>query len=163
MLSRLLRGQGLVVPEVLAIDTSGGTWPVRYLITSFVPGRVWAEAHSDFADNDRAALLAELGHAVARIHALDFPAFGDLGRSGDVVDPGTYVQALTSRARRRIANPRHVELFQSLLEAHHRELSDVGPPALTARGPELDQPAGRASWRGLASGQRPGLRQRLGG
>jgi aminoglycoside phosphotransferase (APT) family kinase protein len=129
VLSRVLRQQGLVVPEVLAINTSAERWPIRYLITSFIPGVTWASASTTFDDDDRAVLFAEFGEAVARVHELSFATFGNLGPLGDVLDGGTYAEALAQRAGRRIASHLHVELFQSLLD--RLDIADVGPPALT--------------------------------
>jgi hypothetical protein len=104
--------------EVLAVDVSYRTWPWRYLVMTAVPGPQWAEARPGSTGERARGLNAALGRAVAQLHAVRFPACGEVGADGSVVDGAAYHEALAERARRRIANPAHASLFIALLREH---------------------------------------------
>jgi hypothetical protein len=129
LLSQLVRDQGVVVPEVLAVDTTCTRWPVRYLIATFVPGETWITTSYHFDETDRQVVFAELGSAVARIHSVEFDAFGDLDSYGTIPDGSPYVDALTRRAVQRI--PKYFELFEELIYQHRDVLKEVSQPRLT--------------------------------
>jgi aminoglycoside phosphotransferase (APT) family kinase protein len=129
LLSRLVREQGVTVPEVLAVDTTCTRWPVRYLIATFLAGETWISTSHRFDETDRQVVFAELGSAVARIHSLTFDAFGDLDPSGTVQGGSSYVDALRKRAAQRI--PRYLGLFESLIQKHRDVLDEVAQPRLT--------------------------------
>ena len=131
VLSRLIRRQGVEVPEVLAVDTSRDRWPHSYLITTFIEGTTLAVAAKRLAASDRAQLFTELGNAVARLHGLTFSAFGELMPSGEVQARSPYPEALMKRAAERVSNGTHLDLFRELVEAHRGELGEVRRAALT--------------------------------
>jgi Ser/Thr protein kinase RdoA (MazF antagonist) len=127
-LARQLRGLGVPVPEVLAVDTSCREWPVRYVISGALPGVSLATV----LRAELNTVFAELGMAVARVHGLVFPEFGELGADGGVIEGAPdYAEALTQRAQRRLASTRYLELFRELVERYRPVLGDSGPPALT--------------------------------
>ena len=99
------------VPEALAWDTSYRAWPWRYLITTALPGVRWSVARQGWTPEVRRDVWAQLGRAVAELHRLRFPACGEIGANGAVVNGADYPVALAARAYRRIADPGHAALF----------------------------------------------------
>jgi Ser/Thr protein kinase RdoA (MazF antagonist) len=131
-LTRLVQAAGVRVPDVLAVDTSLRCWPVRYLIRTYLPGTSWSTKRREIGGSTANAVWAELGDMVGALHQLTFDAFGSPNAAGLVVDGAAlYPTALLHRAAEGIRNPRHLELFQSLVTTQHADLLDVGRPALT--------------------------------
>lgn len=115
-INRLVRAQTQVPTyEVLDVDVSYQTWPWRYLVTTHLPGMTWAAAWPGRSAGPTRDVYNELGRVVAALHGVCFPACGEIGADGSVEQGSPYLAALQERARRRIANPRHAELFVSLL------------------------------------------------
>ena len=72
----------------------------------------------------------QMGQAIAELHTIRFPRFGELSAEG-MVQPGTsYTVALAERARQRIQNARHAELFISLLKDRAHVFADVSQASL---------------------------------
>jgi fructosamine-3-kinase len=70
-------------------------------------------------------LYAQLGQAVAQLQSIRFPSCGEIGPDGAVIDGAPYIEAFARRARRRIANPNHANLFVALLQQRAALFSDV--------------------------------------
>ena len=111
--------------EVLAADISYRTWPWRYLVTTHIPGTVWREVRAQVAADARHRAYRDLGQAVARLHGIGFPAFGEIGVDGKI-QPGAAVrdvpvqgaplcEALVQRAARRVADSRHNAIFSAVV------------------------------------------------
>lgn len=117
---RLVRQQtALPVPEALAHDMSYRDAPWRYLLATALPGQPWHLARRDWTNDERRDAWASLGRAVAALHTLHFPACGEIGADGAVLDGADYPDALAARARRRIADPDHAARFLALLAERH--------------------------------------------
>src|SRR5712691_11169993 len=99
------------IPEVLAVDVSYRTWPWRYLITTYLPGHEWAEIQSQLNQYELRQAYQQVGQAVAQLHTISFPHFGEVDCDGTIPLQETYLSALTKRACQRIANPRLADLF----------------------------------------------------
>ncbi len=159
-LNRLVRGQTDVPTyEVLAADVSYARWPWRYLVTTVVSGMTWAEARPLLSPAALRDLYPQLGRSVAALHGIPFTRFGEpvanvtapspdqLVAQGDG-SPGIgaeapsvahrdglaqrvdYIEALARRARSRIANPSHADLFVDLLRERRRLFAGVDGPVL---------------------------------
>jgi aminoglycoside phosphotransferase (APT) family kinase protein len=114
---RLVREQTAVpVPTVLACDVSYRDWPWRFLLTTALPGIRWSEACRHWTPTDRRDTWAQLGETVAALHSLRFPACGEIGPDGAVLSGEPYRAALAARARRRIADQRHMAIFLAVLD-----------------------------------------------
>lgn len=101
--------------EVLAVDESCRHWPWQYLVTTSLPGETWSEFRARKPESETLALFAALGASVGQLHNIDFPACGEITSAGSVAGETDYYTALAARARQRIAQPAHVEMFLALL------------------------------------------------
>jgi len=130
-INRLVRGRTTVpTPEVLAADVSyrGGPW--RYLVTTYIEGMTWTEAGPTIDAPERRDLYRQFGRLVAELHTVHFPAYGEIDAGGRVVGDAPIIDALIERARRRIADRRHADLFASLLRERVYLFDDASEPAL---------------------------------
>lgn len=93
--------------EVLAVDTSANRWPWHYLITTWCSGQVWSEMSYAKKRNQRLATC------------------GEIAPDGKVLAGTSYATALARRARQRIANPAHADLFLAVLQDHHALFSTL--------------------------------------
>ena len=73
--------------DVLAADVSYCHGPWRYLITTYAPGSPWSTTLPRLTTEEARSVHRELGEAVAEIHLLDFPAFGEISVDG-TIQPG---------------------------------------------------------------------------
>lgn len=75
------RRVGVPTPEVLAFDPAPSHFPEPYLITRRIPGENGLRAR--LSDDDRQAVLRQLGGYLARIHTIALDGFGLLRPVGD--------------------------------------------------------------------------------
>jgi aminoglycoside phosphotransferase (APT) family kinase protein len=118
------------MPEVLAVDVSYRDWPWRYFIKMHIAGQEWAAVSPRMGPAERSDAYAQMGDAIAQLHAIHFPAFGELAVDGSVQGDQPYIAALTERARRSIQSPHLRELFFLALDSRRRLFLDVGQPGL---------------------------------
>ena len=131
MLHRLVAARTSVpMPEILAVDVSCRNWPWRYLIRTHVPGREWAVVRRQMGAEEMAGAYRQMGEAVAHLHTIRFPAFGDLAADGSVQGDGPYLPALSAHAEACIKTPRLRDLFFSALERRRRFFLDVREASL---------------------------------
>jgi aminoglycoside phosphotransferase (APT) family kinase protein len=105
-LHRLLREKTSVpVPEIVAASEQYRKWPWRYFIKTYLPGIEWAEVAGRVQADELRAARAQLGAAVAELHQVRFPAYGELDNQAVVTSPLPYPEALAQRVRRMVANP----------------------------------------------------------
>lgn len=116
---------------VIAADVSYAHWPWRYMISTYVPGQTWTVVRPQLDAYQLRAAYRQLGEAVAIVHGVPFPQFGEVTPDGTVPFGSLYLPALTERVRRRIANPRHAELFLSLIHERAALFADVTEARLT--------------------------------
>ncbi len=128
--ARVVAETGLRLPETLAVDTSCRTWPWRYVVKRYEPGTVWAALRGRLPPEEQAAALTEIGRAVAALHAVRFPAFGEIDGTGAVAGPADFATALAGRAARQIRDPAAAARFQAVLAERAPDLATVGPPCL---------------------------------
>jgi aminoglycoside phosphotransferase (APT) family kinase protein len=111
------------MPEVFAVDASYQTWPWRYIIKSWVPGEEWATVRQTLTQEDLSTAHGVIGKAIAQLHNIHFPTFGDIFPGGAIQTGQPLFQALRDRARSFIADPQYVEFFLSVLD-HNANLFD---------------------------------------
>lgn len=129
---RLVRERtALPVPTPLAQDVSCRSSPWRYAIATRLPGIPWSVARQCWTVADRDNARAALGRAVAALHTIVFPACGEIGADGLVIDGRPYADALALRAARRIADERHRETFLRLLADRAALFADRREPCLS--------------------------------
>ena len=131
MLHRLVAARTTIpMPEVLAVNMSYQTWPWRYFIKMHIPGQEWAVVRGQMSGEDLSGAYRQIGNAVAQLHAIHFPAFGELDVDGAVQGDRPYLSALTARAQLSIKSARLRDLFLSVLDEHKRLFLDVGQASL---------------------------------
>ena len=131
MLHRLVASATtLPMPEVLAVDTSYQNWPWRYFIRTQVPGHEWAVVRQQMSYAERSKALGQIGDAVAQLHSIAFPAFGEIAADGGVQGEGSYLAALSTHARAIIKHAQSREMFLEALEQKQGLFSDVGEASL---------------------------------
>jgi aminoglycoside phosphotransferase (APT) family kinase protein len=118
------------VPEVLAVDVSYEYWPWRYMIKSYLPGREWSALREGFSNRQLKQAYQQLGRAVAELHSIGLPSFGELTADGTVESGALYLSALAERAKRRIASAHHAQLFVNLLEEKADLFADISRASL---------------------------------
>lgn len=125
-LHRLIATQtSLRIPEVFAADTSCQRWLWRYLIRSAASGVEWAKVRDGLDVEEVATLHAQLGDAVAQLHNISFPAFGELAIDGVIRGGVSSIEALRERASLTIAHPHLLTQFLSLLDRNIDLFIDV--------------------------------------
>jgi fructosamine-3-kinase len=126
MLHRLVAANTTIpMPEVIAVDMSLQTWPWRYLIRTHIPGLEWATVRPQMNVNDLSSAYQQIGNAVAQLHTIRFPAFGELAADGSVQGGDAYFAALVERARHSIKSTSLCDLFVSVLERHQELFVDL--------------------------------------
>jgi len=126
MLHRLVAAKtNISMPEVLAVDVSCQTVPWRYFIKRHIPGQEWATVREHMNQQELANAYQQIGTAVAQLHAIDFPAFGELSADGAIPNDTPYTATLAERARHFIQNERLRDFFLSVLEQSAYLFSDV--------------------------------------
>jgi aminoglycoside phosphotransferase (APT) family kinase protein len=118
------------MPEVIAVDVSYRTWPWRYFIKTHIPGREWAVVQRQMSPAELAEAYGQIGNAVAQLHAIHFPTFGELAVDGSVPGDQAYVIALAERASKAIPGAQWRERFLSLLEQQRLLFRGVCQPGL---------------------------------
>ena len=113
------------LPEVLAVDVSYQNWPWRYLIKTHIPGLEWAVARQQMSGEELPNAYRQMGNAVAQLHAIRFPMFGELAADGSVHGDGTYWTALKEHIEGCIKNTRLRDLFLSVLDKQKHIFLDV--------------------------------------
>ena len=109
------------MPAVLAADTSYRLWPWRFFIKAHIPGEEWAVLRHRLDPAQLHDASAQFGHAVAQLHRIRFPSFGELDDDGCIGHSQPLLAALRERAVRFIGSHRLLELFLSALD-HRRDL-----------------------------------------
>ncbi|MCP4428272.1 MAG: phosphotransferase [Chloroflexi bacterium] len=113
------------MPELIAIDVSYQKWPWRYLIKTHIPGEEWANARYQMNVEQLAGAYRQMGDAVAQLHTIQFPAFGELAADGQVQASASYLAALRKRADASIQKARLRDCFFSALEQYAHLFDDV--------------------------------------
>jgi aminoglycoside phosphotransferase (APT) family kinase protein len=131
VLHRLVAAQtNIPMPEVLAVDVSYQTVPWRYFIKRHIPGQEWAKVRHHMDRQELAAAYQQMGEAVAQLHAIRFPSFGELSAEGTIPDDISYMTALIKRAQHLIQNERLRDLFLSVLDSRADLFVDIQTSSL---------------------------------
>jgi fructosamine-3-kinase len=118
------------IPDILAVDVSYKEWPWRYLIKTFIPGREWAKVQPQLKPQELHDAYRQIGQAVAELHSIAFPDFGEVHSDGSMQPMGSYLAALTERARLRIVKPSLADLFLHVIDERRELFSDVSNACL---------------------------------
>jgi len=125
-LHRLVAAQTAVpVPEVIAADDSCREFPWRYLILARMPGVEWAAARRQMGAELQSSAYAQIGQVLAQLHALQFPAFGEIEPEGLVRGSVSFLLALRKRIKNLIPNIRLREICLAVLHDRERLFEDL--------------------------------------
>jgi len=113
------------MPEVIAVDVSYQKWPWRYFIKAHVPGDEWAIARHQMNREQLSSAYRQIGNSVAQLHAIQFPAFGELATNGQVRTGHPYLAALRERASGFIKDARLRDYFFSVLNQYTHLFDDI--------------------------------------
>jgi fructosamine-3-kinase len=131
MFHRLVATQTVIpMPDIFAVDVSYKEWPWRYLIKTYVPGQEWVDAQLQMDRQELRDAYQQIGQAVAELHLIAFPSFGEVEPDGTVLSKDGYLVALAERAHLRIANSRHAALFMHVVNDHAELFSDISQARL---------------------------------
>jgi fructosamine-3-kinase len=108
----------ILMPEVIAVDVSYQTWPWRYILKTRIPGTEWDTARDKMNAEQLSAAYRQIGNAVAQLHTIEFPAFGNLAADGQVETGYPYLIALKERASSYIKNERLRDYFFAVLDRY---------------------------------------------
>ncbi|HEU4784968.1 MAG TPA: aminoglycoside phosphotransferase family protein [Ktedonobacterales bacterium] len=135
---RVARETTVPVCEALAVDDSCQRFPWRYLMMAHAPGMAWRDGLKRMSPHARYDIFRQLGEATAALHSLRYPHFGEVDSESPLSPWGRglgeradFLSALVACARRRIANPAHVDLFVTVLQAHAGDFTSLTEPRLT--------------------------------
>ncbi|PKO15290.1 MAG: hypothetical protein CVU39_11850 [Chloroflexi bacterium HGW-Chloroflexi-10] len=117
------------VCEILAVNMSYQTWPWRYLIKRFIAGQEWAAVRPLLNRVELSGAYQQLGAAVAQLHTIRFPVFGEIDLNGDR-EAQPYAAALAEHARGIIQSDHLRDLFSMALEKNRALFTDVDQPRL---------------------------------
>lgn len=117
MFHRLVSAKTTIpMPEVLAVDVSYKDYPWRYFIKRHIPGQEWVEARVHMNAQELSDAYRQMGDAVAQLHTIRFPAFGELAADGSVQPGDTCAMAIAKRARLVIKDERLCNFFLEILD-----------------------------------------------
>jgi aminoglycoside phosphotransferase (APT) family kinase protein len=115
----------IIMPEIIAVDVSYQAWPWRYLIKTHVPGIEWNAVQPQMRAEELPDAYGQIGNAVAQLHTIEFPAFGELSAEGQVEAGGSYLAVLRARANRLIKTERLRDYFSAVLVRYAHLFDDV--------------------------------------
>lgn len=131
MLHMLVQTQTTIpMPDIIAVDTSYQQWPWRYLIKTYIPGHEWARVHPHLNPHELHNTYQHFGHAIAQLHTIQFPTFGELTVDGRVQGSMEFVAALTKRAQLSIQSPYLRQVFLEVIERYEHLFTDLSPAHL---------------------------------
>ncbi len=131
MLHRLVSTHTTIpMPEILAVNMSYQKWPWRYLIKTHIPGQEWAKVRPQMNAEELADAYQQIGNAVAQLHLIHFPAFGQLAVDGSLQEGTSFWTAFAEHARSCIKQAHLRDLFFSALEARRHLFLDVRQASL---------------------------------
>lgn len=113
------------VSDVLAVDVSYERWPWRFLVRTHSPGQEWAMVRSQMNGEQLSDGYRQIANAVAQLHTIGFPSFGELTSGGEVQGEKPLRAALEEHASLLIQNARLRDLYLSVLDRHAHLFMDI--------------------------------------
>ncbi len=131
LLHQRIRAQTSVpVAEIVAVDETLQDWPWRYSVQSRLSGAEWWRVQPQLSPAAQANSFIQLGEAVAQLHTLTFPAFGEITPADTTPTFPDFADALQARAAQMIRSPRLLDVFLSALEPRRALFTEVQSPRL---------------------------------
>ena len=131
MLHRLVTSHTTInMPEILAVDVSCRYFPWRYLIKTYFPGREWWSLRGYLSADEKSEAYRQIGSAVAQLHAIHFPIFGELALDGSVQKSTSFLDAFMLRVKKSINSPHLLDIILSLLDQYTPLFQGISQPGL---------------------------------
>jgi fructosamine-3-kinase len=118
------------MPEILAINMSTQNWPWRYMIKTYIPGFEWSVVKHQLNKEGLSDAYRQIGTAIAQLHMIRFPKFGELAVDGSVHGECRYLASFSKRAQCSIKSAHLRELFFSVLNKYRPLFIDVRQASL---------------------------------
>ncbi|MCB9421622.1 MAG: phosphotransferase [Ardenticatenaceae bacterium] len=126
VIHRLVAAHTIIsMPEIIAVDTSYREWPWRYLIKTHISGTEWDAVFPQLKAAQLSDTYCQIGNAVAQLHTIAFPAFGELSADGRVEGDRPYLDVLQRRANLIIKKERLRDYFSAVLVRYADLFADV--------------------------------------
>jgi hypothetical protein len=126
MLHRMVAQQTAIpMPDILAVDVSYAIWPWRYLVRTHIPGQEWYSVRQGMDKAELQQAYWQIGSAVAQLHSIQFPSFGNITLGGTILGDFSIIPALEARAQHSIRDKRLCEIFLSALDQRKGLFSNV--------------------------------------
>jgi aminoglycoside phosphotransferase (APT) family kinase protein len=120
----------ITMPQVFAVDVSYKKVPWRYFIKEHIAGQEWAQVREHMNNEELSDGYRQIGNAVAQLHSIHFPGFGEVGVDESVQGSDNCLTAIAKRARTLIQSPRLLELFLETLDQQSKLFADVRDASL---------------------------------
>ena len=117
----------LPVARIFSANDRPSRWPWRYLVMERLAGHPWAEVRGGMTLGDSGMVYQQIGEAVAKLHLVQLPSFGEDIEGGGTQD---YPSALREHARQILPNPRLYDYFLQALEKCSGLFEHVQNPSL---------------------------------
>ena len=115
------------VANIIAADDSYAQFPWRYLIQSRLQGTIWAQLAPQLEPAQRRTAYEQIGSTVAQMHAIAFPAFGEINSTEK---HASFVGALLRRSERTIQQPHLRVRFAQVIKERAELFESVTQPVL---------------------------------
>jgi fructosamine-3-kinase len=119
------------MPEIYALDLSCDHWPWRYIVKSYIAGVEWAQLQPELNQAELNDAFRQIGKAVAQLHLIHFPSFGEINLDGTVSGSPSLITALSNRADRFIKDEGLRDFFLEVLNARQPEFEGIEIADLT--------------------------------
>lgn len=131
MFHRLVASKTTIpMPQIFSVDVSYKKLPWRYFIKEYIAGQEWVQVREHMNDQELSDAYRQIGNAVAQIHTIHFPAFGEIDVDGNVQASGNCLAAIAERARRIIQNARLYNLFLETLDQQSKLFAGIRDASL---------------------------------
>ncbi len=111
------------MPETLGVSATYDPW--RYLIRTNIHGREFAYIRMDLSSDELSDAYRQIGDAVAQLHAIQFPAFGEPFADAGATPDQDYFSALCARVRYSIRSHSLQGAFIAAVEQRKHLFQDV--------------------------------------
>lgn len=121
----------LKMPTILATDESYQKWAWRYSIFTWMPGQDFSTLYGRLKSVELRKVNGQIGAAVADLHNIRFPTYGEFCSDGIIQPFPTYREAILDRATRYIHSSRMRDFFLHALDRNARYFDGLSDARLT--------------------------------
>ncbi len=123
----VLSETNLPLARIYAAEDHPSRWAWRFLVMEHLTGQPWAEVRGGLAWDAARVVYQQIGEAVAKLHLIRMPSFGEYLGEGDTQH---YPFALREHARQILPSPRLYHFFLQALDRFSGLFEQVQNPSL---------------------------------